>query len=239
MRAFFIACFSPPCQASEKNQRTFVSQWKNLVSGQGPLFIRQIKEMVEIFIDFETKNKYEILDQEKNQIGFIAERDGGFWGVVKRWFLRSHRPLEVDVFNAQREKVLLLSRPFFWMFSDLYVQDHSGQKVGRIHRRFGILYKKYDLYDAQDKLFARIKSPLWRLWTFPIRSPAGEDLGVISKKWSGFLKEIFTDADMYMFSMEENQVSEDQKLIGLAAAISIDFDYFENNQGKQGLFSGD
>ena len=68
--------------------------------------------------------------------------------TLKRFFLRSHRPLDIDVFDGQQQAVLHLTRSFFFFFSDLEVlEPASGTKFGSIHRRFGIIYKKYDLYD--------------------------------------------------------------------------------------------
>ena len=101
-------------------------------------------------------------------MGYIAENSGGFWGTMGRLFLRSHRPMEIHVWNKQKQKILTLKRPFFWFFSDLTVADSEGKILGHVYRKFGILYKKYELCDERGKLFARIVSPLWKLWTFPV-----------------------------------------------------------------------
>lgn len=59
----------------------------------------------------------------------------------------------------------------------------------------------------------------------------------ISKKWGGALREIFTDADTYRVSFENGNWSRFQRRVIFAAAISIDFDFFENNQGSRGGLS--
>ena len=193
------------------------------------LFIHQLKEWAEIFTDFETKNKYEILDDQKNKLGFVIERSSGFMAVLRRVFLRSHRPLAIDVFGAGQNKILHLSRSFFFFFSDLSVSDGS-RFVGSINRRFGILYKKYDLKDEMGKVFASIKSPIWRLWKFQVVDRTEQEVSVISKKWGGALREMFTDADTYMIDFQKAHWTTGQKAIILSAAISIDFDFFEDNQ---------
>ena len=132
---------------------------------------------------------------------------------------------------------LKFTRPFFLWFSSLDVFDVGGAKLGGVERRFGILYKKFDLVDAHDRCFAKIRSPRWRLWTFPVRHANGVSEAVISKKWGGALREVFADADTYRVAFESGTWSGTERLVLFAAAISIDFDFFENNQGSSGLLS--
>jgi len=195
------------------------------------LYVRQKKEWAEIIVDWETANQYEILDAQSNSVGLVAERSGGFLDAIKRLFLRSHRPLSIDVFDGSGQAVLHFGRTFFFFFSDLFVDSTSGQRLGAVHRRFGILYKKYDLLDGSGQVFARIQAPLWRIWTFPLIDSAGQAIGQISKKWSGFLREAFTDSDTFLIDYGNGAWSEPQRAVILAAAISVDFDFFEENQG--------
>ena len=192
------------------------------------LFIKQQKEWAEILVDFETANRYEIMDANKQKVGMIAERGGGFMRTIQRMVLRSHRPLEIDVFDMQQNAILHFARSFFFFFSDLHVTA-GGQSLGSVHRRFGIIYKKYDLIDETGAVFARISAPLWRIWTFPLINSAGATVGEISKKWSGLLAEVFTDADSFLVNYGEESWTHSQRAVILAAAISIDFDFFEDN----------
>src|SRR5207248_1366912 len=111
------------------------------------------------------------------------------------------------------------------------VRSAEGDLYGSIHRRFGILHKIYDLRNEHGQVFGRIRSPLWRLWTFPVLGTPT----VISKKWGGVLREVFTDADTYLVDFADHPWTPEQRAAILAAAISIDFDFFENNQGSKGL----
>ncbi len=202
--------------------------------GHGQLFVRQRKELAEILIDFETRNQYEILGVGKELLGTIAERAAGIGGFLRRGFLRSHRGFEIRVMDREGALLLELSRGFFFLFSDLAVTGASGLPIGRVKRRFGVIYKRYDLLDADGAVFARVKSPRWRLWTFPIQSARGTGDAVVAKKWGGALREIFADADTFLVDFEEGSWSPDERAVIFAAAISIDFDFFENNQGKRG-----
>ena len=59
----------------------------------------------------------------------------------------------------------------------------------------------------------------------------------ISKKWGGALREVFSDADTFRIEFGTASWTEEQRAVLLAAAISIDFDFFENNQGSGGIAS--
>ena len=199
------------------------------------LFIRQRKELVEILVDWEMDNQYSILDAEQNELAHVAEKKGGIWAFFRRGFLRSHRPLEIAVVDRGGQRVLNLARPFFWIFSTLDVTTGEGRTLGLVQRRWGVLHKKYDLFDAVGSCFARVKAPRWRLWTFPVEGSDGVSEATIAKKWGGVLREVFTDADTYRVEFGEGCWSEEQRAVILAAAISIDFDFFENNQGRGGV----
>lgn len=195
------------------------------------LYVNQLKEWTEIVVGFEMQNRYQILSDEKSLAGRIEENQTGFFPFLRRSFFQSHRPLDISVYDLEKQ-VLHFSRKFFFFFSDLVVCDEKGVAVGSVHRRFGIFFRHYDLC-INGVPFAKIRSPFWRLWTFPIYNPKGEiKRGEITKKWQGLLKEGFTDADKFLVDFGHHGWSKEQKAVILAAAISIDFDFFENNHRR-------
>ena len=199
------------------------------------LFVRQRRELTEILIDWETKNQYSILDVHKNEVGTVVEKSGGVADFLSRSFLRSHRPFRIGVFDLTGGLALILARKFFLLFSSMEIQDPTGRILGRVERRFGLLYRKYDLYDDAGSLFARIKGPIWRIWTFPVTDVRGIGEASITKRWSGGLREVFTDADTFMIDFMQGHWTEPQRRVIFSAAISIDFDFFENNQANNGI----
>ena len=196
------------------------------------VLVHQIKELAEIIINWETANKYEILDADNYKIGFAAERTNGFFHRVIRNILRSHRPMTIDVMDNSGASVLQGKRPFFFMFSDLHVHDLNEKQIGSIQTRFGIISRKYDLLDETGNIFARISSPRWRLWTFKIFNHLGDQKGVITKKWGGILKEAFTDADKFAIDLSQHSWTNYQKSVFLFATLCIDLDFFEDNSGS-------
>lgn len=198
------------------------------------IIIKQSKEWMEIFTGFETKNKYKILNQNNEILGHIIEEGSGLMSLVRRFFLRSHRPFTFSVFDPDGNNILSFHRKFFWFFSDLYIETPL-KKYGSIHRRFAFFSKNYTVHTPEGNELFSIKSPIWRLWTFPIYNKVDSKVGVITKKWQGFLKEVFTDADSFMIDFESDLITPEQKVLLFATGISIDFDFFDNNQGSSGL----
>ena len=50
---------------------------ESLFKEEQSLFVKQQKEWAEIMADYETANKYALLDSQKRPIGFAAEAGGG------------------------------------------------------------------------------------------------------------------------------------------------------------------
>jgi hypothetical protein len=95
-----------------------------------------------------------------------------------------------------------------------------------------LLTRRFDMRDAQGKVFATIESPLWRFWTFPVLDAQGQRQGVIRKRWSGLFREAMSDADKFELDFGTHPWTLAQRSVIFAAAISIDFDFFENNQQR-------
>jgi uncharacterized protein YxjI len=205
------------------------------LASQPQLSLKQRKEWVEILVDFEMRNQYAVFGSAGEELGTLAEQGGGIGRVLMRWLLRSHRPLEAALCDRSGAVLLRLSRPFFFLFSDLNLTDAQGVRIGSVHRRFGLLYRKYDLRDAFGRTFGRVRSPFWRIWTFFVKAEDGRD-ATIGKKWGGVLREVFADADTFGVDFSQASWSPEERAVIFAAAVSIDFDFFENNQGMSGVF---
>lgn len=201
------------------------------------LKIKQLRELWEMTIGWETANKYEILSEEGAPLGYAAERSKGIFDSLIKNFLKAHRPMTIDIWDQDRNHILIGKRPFYFFFSDMSVSmangsSDTGERVGDIKTRFGILKRKYDLLDGRGRLFARIESPRWRLWTFFIKDQRDEDAGKISKKWGGALTEIFSDSDTFGIDLSKRAWSDKEKALLLFSALSIDLDFFEENSSS-------
>jgi hypothetical protein len=81
------------------------------------------------------------------------------------------------------------------------------------------------LTDKSGKEIFHLLGPLLKPWTFVIVKDHIE-VGTISKKWSGLMKEGFTDADNFKIVFPEEWNIESKALL-LGAVFLIDFVHFE------------
>lgn len=205
---------------------------KNLFEKSEQILVKQHKEMFEVIINWETANKYSLYNTQGNQVGYAAERNKGLFHKIIRNILKSHRTITIDVWNQDKEHVFIGHRPWYLLFSELNVMTKDKKLIGHIKTRFGFLKRKYDLSDSNNRVFATIKSYRWRLWTFTIFDKSGNEIGVITKKWGGFIKEAFTDADQFIIDYSKFNWTNQQRAILLFACLSIDLDFFEDNSGS-------
>ena len=190
------------------------------------LVVQQLKEMLEIFTGLECKNQYRVMDGTGQPLFMVAEQGEGMGELLMRWFLKAARPFTMQIHTPEGMPALILKRPFRFFFHRIEVSDHNGRPLGHVERRFSMFNRRYDLFDAEFGSTIEIVGPLFKPWTFHINM-GGEPVGVITKKWSGLLKEAFTDADNFGVSFPPG-ASVYRKAIMLGAVFLIDAVHFEN-----------
>ena len=190
------------------------------------VLVVQRKEWAEIF-GFETRNKYEIFDQNQKRIGFAAEQQKGLLGLLFRQLLGHWRSFEVHFFNEQRQQVMVSRHPFRFFFQEFHIFDQQGRQIGRCEQRFGVLTKKFDVYNENNQFSLTMRSGFFKFWTFPLKDPNGQQRALIQKKWSGFFTEAFTDADKFLITYEDPRLTANERLVVLALSIFTDLQYFE------------
>ena len=187
------------------------------------LVVSQQKEWGEILTGFETKNRYVILDMSGSRLYLAAEEAGS---TLLRWFLKAMRPFTIAVLTEDGQVVLRIKRPFRFYFHRAEVLDSRGQSLGVLERRFSALRRIYSVLDNSGHEIFQLFGPILHPWTFQIRNN-GVEYGKITKKWSGLLKESFTDADKFGVTFPA-EWDVKLKALFLGAVFLIDFVHFEN-----------
>ena len=198
------------------------------------IMIRQAKEWGEILIGFESRNRYELFDEDNRPIGKAAEEAGGFGRFMGRIFLGHCRKSTIHVYDRQGREVGRGEKPFRWYFHRMVAYD-GGRPAGAIQRKFSLLHRKFVIENAKGEEVLEIYSPLFRIWTFKILFD-GQEVGRVSKRWGGLLREMFTDADTFGIEYMDSDALEPLRMVLICATFLIDFTCFENNNRGMSLF---
>jgi len=194
------------------------------------LIIRQQKEWGEILTGFETKNRYDVMDLNSNPLLEALEEGDSAMATITRLFLKALRPFTMHLFSPGGKGLFKLTRPFRFYFHELDVCQSNGAPLGKIKRRFAILRRIYTVIDRNGNELFELFGPLLHPWTFQIKK-GGQELGKITKKWSGLAKESFTDADNFGITFPAG-IELSQKAVLLGAVFLIDFVHFENSGSR-------
>ncbi len=189
------------------------------------LVVAQQKELAELF-GVETRNQYQIRTLAGEQLGFAAEQSTGILGFFARQWLGHWRTFEIWIVDAFSQPVLVARHPFRWFFQRLEVSTPAGRPLGAVQRRWSIFAKRFDVEDDRGSVLLVVSSPIWRPWTFTFER-SGQAVATIRKRWSGALKEMFTDADNFSVELTPGPLSWVERRLLLAAAIFIDLMFFE------------
>ncbi len=192
------------------------------------LVVRQRKRWLEILLSWETKNKYVVFDQDQRPVLEVQEQGAGLGNILKRLLFGPMRWFTAHVEGlAAQQPLLHLERPFRFIFHRLEVTTPDGTKLGAIQKRWTWFRRKYTVEGPNGQEVATLFGPLFRPWTFKIRLPGSDaEVGLLQKKWSGFGKELFTDADN--FAIDLSNVSDPQlRALLFSATVLIDVVHFE------------
>jgi uncharacterized protein YxjI len=177
------------------------------------------------------KDTYDILDPETQaQLGTAKETTPG-WILLLRFLLnKSMLPLVISI-NAidSDQPVLTMRRGFTFLRSKVWIESSNGEKLGYFKSKLFSIGGGFWVYDMKDTKVAEIKGD-WKGWNFRFLDDSGKELGLVTKKWGGIGKELFTSADNYLISI--NDLGKDQAAYGsllLAAGIAIDTVFKERN----------
>jgi uncharacterized protein YxjI len=193
--------------------------------------IIQQKEIYEL-IGLETRNKYSLQSEYGEILGFAAEISQGLSGFLMRQILGHWRTFTLKIFDNDKKCLYSAHHPFRIFFSRLEVIDSKGMLIGVIQQRFSFIYKRFDLLDANDNLVLKLSAPIWKPWTYPFFKK-NQKVAVIFKKWSGFLKEAFTDSDNFRVEFHSKDLTMIEKELILVTTLLIDIVYFERKASSR------
>ena len=167
---------------------------------------------------------YDILDPEtQDQIGLAREEVSGLVKAMRLLISKRLMSTEIKVYSGTADQLgplqFSIKRNANLFRSKVSVLDPNGGELGYFKAKAFSIGGTFSVRTPDDEEVALIKGN-WKGWTFKFL--AGEkELGVITKKWAGLGKEMFTSADNYIIDITED-VNPAITTLFLAGGLAID-----------------
>lgn len=184
----------------------------------------------------EMTNEYAITAEDGAELGAIRQEGQSKARKLLRLVSSVDQFLttKLTVYDAAGAKVLELVRPAKVLKSTVAIRDANGTLVGKIVQENVVGKERFRLDGPNGEPIGSIDAENWRSWDFAIRDAAGTEVGRITKKWAGILREGFTTADSYLLQIS-GVVSRPMRSVMVAAAAGIDTALKQDDTGGLGF----
>ena len=175
---------------------------------------------------------YDILDPDTGtQVGVAEEVQGSFAALLRVFVNKSFLTRTVEVReHPEGALVFTMRKPATIFQPKVEVYDAQGEKIGYFVSKLFSIGGGFNVYDNRNRIFAEIQGK-WTGWDFTFVTPEGHEMGRVTKKWAGMLKQLFTSADNYVVSINDDLADQPiAKMLLLAAALAIDIVYYDGRE---------
>ena len=163
---------------------------------------------------YNPKNQDLIMNCRENKLGFFTK-------LLRFTDYKRMTPFNVEVTTPSGEKILTVKRGVSLILSTVNVYDENEKLVGKFKQKLFSIGGKFNVLDPEEKILCKLKGK-WTSWDFKFIKDDSE-YGYVSKKWAGLGKEMFTTADNYMLSINDEVPENDPlRMLILSAVICID-----------------
>ncbi|XP_030648752.1 phospholipid scramblase 1 [Chanos chanos] len=204
------------------------------------VLIHQKIELLEAFIGFETSNRYEV----KNSLGQIVFNATEQSDCCVRNCCGPNRRFELTIRDLLDQEVIHLIKPFRCTScccpcfqQEMEVQAPQGNTLGYVIQDWHPFLPKFSILGPSKEPLLRIMGPVCTIAccsdvSFQILGKDEQQIGSITKQWSGCLKEALLDTDNFgvQFPLD---LDVKMKAVLVGACFLIDFMFFEK-VGKSG-----
>jgi len=209
------------------------------------LIVKQQVELVEVITSFEAANRYQVLNKQGQQVFYVVEDSG----CCTRQFCGHNRTCTFRVLDNQQRVVASFVRPFkctvrcitCWCNCQLQQMevDASGRAIGYVKQKWDWTKPRYSIRDGTDKEVLEVKGPVCPISCgsdvpFQVLTSTGQIVGDITKKWSGFCQEAFSDADTLAVDFPMD-LDVNVKASLLATLFLIDMNFFESKHNRRNI----
>ncbi|GAA4794007.1 LURP-one-related/scramblase family protein [Lysobacter hankyongensis] len=172
---------------------------------------------------FKAANNYDVFDPASGaKLIECREPNLGFFTKLFRFTdYKRMTPFEVVLTDPDGRRVLTVRRGVSLFLSKVEVLDGSGRLVGGFKQKLFSIGGAFRVLDARDNEVCVLKGK-WTSWEFKFLR-GEKELAVVSKKWNGLGRELFTSADNYVLSIGDRVPADDDvRILIMAAVMCID-----------------
>ena len=191
------------------------------------IIVQQELEISNVIVGIDMGNRYSIHATDGQKLGFSAEITGGVGGFFIRQFFNNARACTVQIFDPQGQEIGQIRKPFKFIFSEMGAFD-GDTEIGRTRRKTWI-GRNYTISTNSDPLNPfSISSNLfqWKNIKFDV-TRNGVVVATIAKKFEGFMKMAFTQADNFSIQFHDENLTLEERYTLFMTLFLIDYDVFE------------
>jgi uncharacterized protein YxjI len=170
---------------------------------------------------FKFENCYQIFDEKGSPIGAVKQRLTTGQKILRLLLKKPMLPFLLEIKNSEDKLEVSISRGWTFFMSKITIKNTEGEIIGTINQKFKFFKPTFNIFNSKGVYIAEITGD-WKAWNFVINDFSKNQIGTISKKWVGAMKEIFTSADKYNVSLAPDFSNLENKIVILSAAITID-----------------
>nr|XP_020013390.1 phospholipid scramblase 1 [Castor canadensis] len=200
------------------------------------ILAHQQVELLEVLTGFETNNRFEIKNSLGQRVYFAVEDTD----CCTRNCCGASRPFTLRILDNLGQEVVTMERPLRCSdcccpccLQEIEIQAPPGIPIGYVIQTWHPCLPKFTVQNEKREDVLKIAGPCVECRCcedidFEIKSLDEEVVvGRISKHWSGFVRETFTDADNFGIQFPLD-LDVKMKAVMLGACFLIDFRFFES-----------
>ena len=170
---------------------------------------------------FKFENCYKVFNDKGNEIGSVNQKISTGQKILRLLLNKNMLPFQLEIKDSNGNLQSSISRGWTFFMSKIIINDSNGNNIGSIKQKFKLFKPTFRIYNKSEQLVSVITGD-WKAWNFKINDSKDKQIGTISKKWNGAMKEIFTTADKYNVDINQEFNDTTNKIAILSGAITID-----------------
>ena len=170
---------------------------------------------------FELRNQFAVFDETGQPLGTVEQVNRSAFAVFARVVsdLDVMLPMTLEFRDTAGQPLLTMHKPWFrW---GCVVSRPDGAVMGRVTKEIRLGKARFALHGPAGERLGSVLAQNWRAKDFSIRDGDDVEVARITKKWAGMAREIFTDADNYVVTLQPG-LPDPLRSLAIGTALAVD-----------------